>query len=623
MEERSICPLPMAKADTENYINSIPKISSVSDADTVINTYNINSSQLKGDLGEDQTLKGLLTDDHCHVCDAVLLFESQRVSHYEGKKHAQKLRLYLQVKKDEKRNKDSNGSQRCITMDKKRFCELCNMVFSSPVVARSHYRGKVHAKNLRKQGLNPTANPSGASNQNVAQTSLPLPTQAPSTAGPQMSEEGNEDSDPDPYTPADVDLSDPNKHCRLCAASFNNPHMALQHYNGRKHQRNHSRQQLLQDLGNDRVQENCLTCLICSIELNSVEMYQAHMQGNKHQIREKKVLDLCKSQKKAYSSFTDELADYVQVQKARGLAPKTNVGSTRGKGQTKGEEQEEEEDGRGRGNSTQSKSPEPSAKTPYLPLSLHPLCPPHPTAFYPPTGWRPHYQVAPTDRNSHGWGPTFPHLPPQPLVPGLTSLRLHGHPSARKRAREHSSSSSSYTSSSPSSYTSSSSDSSTSYSDSSEHGERRRGRGKSRKERRWRVRDEEEERRRRKRGMQIRDDSEGRKGRGNEAEEERGRKSRKRQSKSSRHGEGQSVKRRREDSGEGDGGGNVKKQEIVEENVGSAEQTLFHMQSETKESSEEKEQNKPKHRKDKRKMKEKVDTRTEEEKLWDESILGL
>lgn len=40
--------------------------------------------------------------------------------------------------------------------DKERFCELCNMVFSSPVVARSHYEGKVHTKNLRKQGLQPS-----------------------------------------------------------------------------------------------------------------------------------------------------------------------------------------------------------------------------------------------------------------------------------------------------------------------------------------------------------------------------------------------------------------------------------------------------------------------------------
>ena len=52
----------------------------------------------------------------------------------------------------------------------------------------------------------------------------------------------------------DVDLKDPNKYCALCAASFNNPQMALQHYNGRKHQRNQARQDLLKDLG-DNVQE--------------------------------------------------------------------------------------------------------------------------------------------------------------------------------------------------------------------------------------------------------------------------------------------------------------------------------------------------------------------------------
>lgn len=35
-------------------------------------------------------------------------------------------------------------------MDKEKFCELCNMVFSSSVVAKSHYEGKVHAKNMRR-----------------------------------------------------------------------------------------------------------------------------------------------------------------------------------------------------------------------------------------------------------------------------------------------------------------------------------------------------------------------------------------------------------------------------------------------------------------------------------------
>ncbi len=59
----------------------------------------------------------------------------------------------------------------------------------------------------------------------------------------------------------EVDLKDPNKYCALCAASFNNPQMALQHYNGRKHQRNQSRQELLKELGDDIQQGNTGSCL--------------------------------------------------------------------------------------------------------------------------------------------------------------------------------------------------------------------------------------------------------------------------------------------------------------------------------------------------------------------------
>lgn len=49
----------------------------------------------------------------------------------------------------------------------------------------------------------------------------------------------------------DVDLKDPSKYCGLCAASFNNPQMAMQHYNGRKHQRNQARLEMLNELGDD------------------------------------------------------------------------------------------------------------------------------------------------------------------------------------------------------------------------------------------------------------------------------------------------------------------------------------------------------------------------------------
>lgn len=52
-------------------------------------------------------------------------------------------------------------------------------------------------------------------------------------------------------TAAEADPEDPKKRCALCAASFNNPLMASQHYNGRKHQRNQARRDLLKELGDD------------------------------------------------------------------------------------------------------------------------------------------------------------------------------------------------------------------------------------------------------------------------------------------------------------------------------------------------------------------------------------
>lgn len=38
---------------------------------------------LAGVKSDADLLKDLLADDYCHVCEAVLLFESQRLSHYE------------------------------------------------------------------------------------------------------------------------------------------------------------------------------------------------------------------------------------------------------------------------------------------------------------------------------------------------------------------------------------------------------------------------------------------------------------------------------------------------------------------------------------------------------------
>uniref|UniRef100_A0A4W4E916 C2H2-type domain-containing protein n=1 Tax=Electrophorus electricus TaxID=8005 RepID=A0A4W4E916_ELEEL len=215
-------------------------------------------------LNDNELLKGLLTDTFCQVCDAVLLFESQRVSHYEGKKHAQRVRIYLQTKKAE-RNKPRQEIG-IFRVRRNKFCELCNMVFSSCMVARSHYKGKVHAKNMRKSNMAPSVGKAL-----LISSQLNDLMYANTVSTPQW-----------------VDLDNPDKYCKLCTASFNNPLIAQQHYSGRKHQRNQARQELLCKLGEESEHGNylhSLTCPVCCVTLSSIETYQAHMQGNKHHLK--------------------------------------------------------------------------------------------------------------------------------------------------------------------------------------------------------------------------------------------------------------------------------------------------------------------------------------------------
>lgn len=46
----------------------------------------------------EELTNGLLTDDYCHVCDAVLLFKSQRLSHYEVRVAVQEFVMKLKQK---------------------------------------------------------------------------------------------------------------------------------------------------------------------------------------------------------------------------------------------------------------------------------------------------------------------------------------------------------------------------------------------------------------------------------------------------------------------------------------------------------------------------------------------
>ncbi|MGH0147886.1 UNVERIFIED_CONTAM: hypothetical protein FKN15_030683 [Acipenser sinensis] len=95
----------------------------------------------------------LFTDSYCKVCSAQLISESQRVAHYESRKHANKVRLFYMLHPVDggcpaKRLRTDNGSEDG-DVDKNKCCTLCNMSFTSAVVAQSHYQGKIHAKRLK------------------------------------------------------------------------------------------------------------------------------------------------------------------------------------------------------------------------------------------------------------------------------------------------------------------------------------------------------------------------------------------------------------------------------------------------------------------------------------------
>ncbi|XP_003781948.1 zinc finger protein 346 [Otolemur garnettii] len=203
----------------------------------------------------------LFTNTQCKVCCALLISESQKLAHYQSKKHANKVKRYLAIhgmetlKGEMKRLDSDQKSSR--SKDKNQCCPICNMTFSSPVVAQSHYLGKTHAKNLK---LKQQSNKVEALHQNR-------------------------------------EMIDPDKFCSLCHATFNDPVMAQQHYVGKKHRKQETKLKLMARYG--RLADPAVTdfsagkgypCKTCKIVLNSIEQYQAHISGFKHKNQSPKIM---------------------------------------------------------------------------------------------------------------------------------------------------------------------------------------------------------------------------------------------------------------------------------------------------------------------------------------------
>ncbi|KAJ1141022.1 hypothetical protein NDU88_007359 [Pleurodeles waltl] len=227
---------------------------------------------MKSAAGEEGAL---FTNSYCNICNAQLISESQRVAHYESKKHANKVRLYYMLHPEDggppsKKLRPDDPESDETEVDKNKCCTLCNMFFTSAIVAESHYQGKIHAKRVKL----------------VLGESLSAPTPPEPSQEPPESE----------ITPSDCEItwicmngSDSGKFCNLCRAWFNNPLMAQQHYEGKKHKKNAARARLLQRLGETLDSEalealrSSYTCNLCHVVLNSIEQYHAHLQGARHQ----------------------------------------------------------------------------------------------------------------------------------------------------------------------------------------------------------------------------------------------------------------------------------------------------------------------------------------------------
>lgn len=226
----------------------------------------------------------LFTESYCKICNAQLISKSQRTAHYESKKHANKVRLFYMLHPEDggpppKRLRTDNPDAADVEVDRNKCCTVCNMFFTSTVVAQSHYQGKTHAKKLRLV-LGPKHTGNSLTD---ASTPTSVLIDAPKLTPPFPTEWSN--------TGVDVGVYEVGpKCCLLCGAWFNHPLMAQQHYEGRKHRRNASRIHLLQQIAVNTLGLSPATglrgnysCSVCNVELNSIEQYHAHLQGSRHQ----------------------------------------------------------------------------------------------------------------------------------------------------------------------------------------------------------------------------------------------------------------------------------------------------------------------------------------------------
>lgn len=136
------------------------------------------------------------------------------------------------------------------------------MTFTCPIVAQSHYQGKVHAKNLRMKsvdfkipgqcGISKFIQCSLDEFGRVVQYELFVPwtvtSQKPSSPAALPKKMSAEDPGSIMET-GDSEGTNSTRFCSICQASFNNPLMAQQHYVGKRHRKQLTKQKLMETYG--------------------------------------------------------------------------------------------------------------------------------------------------------------------------------------------------------------------------------------------------------------------------------------------------------------------------------------------------------------------------------------
>ncbi|XP_029409503.1 zinc finger matrin-type protein 1 isoform X8 [Nannospalax galili] len=295
------------------------------------------------------------TDDFCQVCRVVLQSGSQRISHYESKIHAQNVKFYFQVCGNQNKvpgkkvNVHIGSSQvhKSGEVDKSTFSDLCNMSFDSPAVAQSYYVGKSHTrkqKEMLEEGVQVS----------------------PSRCQPKM-DRPNTTSTAPTFLKSVIVKPPPAFRmrtyiCQICSITFTSLHMFRSHMQGSEHQIKESHvisqmknskniQDSYQGEHADYIKVKKSRALESKTHFRKMEdnYLKAHAyremvdsrprhkmleqkpppenfwtnQGpyNNSQEVEDQLPHCLAAHSKTYDSFQDELEDYIKVQKARGLDP--------------------------------------------------------------------------------------------------------------------------------------------------------------------------------------------------------------------------------------------------------------------------------------------------------------